>query len=261
MLVKAEDAQTIFPDHAPAGILAVDVCVRTLRPKSTTRAAEGFDALLVSALASMTAGEGAAKLGLATPEEVASDVETCKCQTLLGLTPLNQFRLPVREGGGWPKVQRRYQENYCCLDRNAVVSHQSSPFGRQGILTMTSTKETATWGPGVVGVATRQPRVDKIAVIGNTGEASVSTGLSGKRETGPDGGEFQGMQQPRGEGRSGREGADGATKDRDAPLGGGAEESGGGDQRVAPQMEAGHQQEEDKEERKSMVGCGRGGDE
>lgn len=88
---------------------------------------------------------------------------------------------------------------------------------------MTSTQETAAAGPGV-GTATRQPRVDKIAIIGNTGVARVSAGLSGKGETGPDGGEFQGMQQPRGEGRSEREGADRATKDRDAPVGGGDEE-------------------------------------
>lgn len=71
--------------------------------------------------------------------------------------------------------------------------------------------------------------------------ASAAAGLSGGRETRPDGGgEIQDLHRPRCEGGSMREGVDGASKYRVAPLGCDGEGS-AVEQRVALEQEAGHQ--------------------
>lgn len=69
-------------------------------------------------------------------------------------------------------------------------------------------------------------------MTGYTGVAIASAQPTREGEAGPDGGEFEGIQQPRDEGGSGREEADGATNGRVAPLVGKGEMS-GGEQRVA----------------------------
>ena len=50
------------------------------------------------ALASITAGDGAAAAGLSTPEEVAHDPTACQNQTYLGHEALRQAHLPIRKG-------------------------------------------------------------------------------------------------------------------------------------------------------------------
>lgn len=52
------------------------------------------------ALASMIAAGGTAKMGLANPEEMASGIEACKWQKLLGPEAPSQACLSIREGGG-----------------------------------------------------------------------------------------------------------------------------------------------------------------
>ena len=51
------------------------------------------------ALASIIAGDGAAAVGLPTPEEIAHDPTVCQNQTYLGRDALRQAHLPIREGG------------------------------------------------------------------------------------------------------------------------------------------------------------------
>ena len=45
------------------------------------------------------AGDGAAAVGLPTPEEVAYDPTVCQNQTYLGHDALRQAHLPIRDGG------------------------------------------------------------------------------------------------------------------------------------------------------------------
>lgn len=73
--------------------------LRTLQSKHVNPAGKDFDDLLEWALASMITGEEASSVGLANPEQVASDVEACKRLSLLGLEALSEARLPIREGG------------------------------------------------------------------------------------------------------------------------------------------------------------------
>lgn len=46
----------------------------------------------------MIAGGGSAKVWLASPDELASDVEACKRHTLLGSEALSEARLPICTG-------------------------------------------------------------------------------------------------------------------------------------------------------------------
>ena len=57
-----------------------------------------YDALVEWALASIIGGDGAAAVGLPTPEEVAHDPTVCQNQTYLGHDALRQTHLPIREG-------------------------------------------------------------------------------------------------------------------------------------------------------------------
>ena len=54
---------------------------------------------LPAAAPSIIAGDGAAAVGLSTPEEVAHDPTVCQNQTYLGYDALRQAHLQIREGG------------------------------------------------------------------------------------------------------------------------------------------------------------------
>ena len=73
--------------------------LRTVPPSITCRAAANYDALVEWASASIIAGDGAAAVGLPTPDEVAHDPTVCQNQTYLGHDALQQAHLPIREGG------------------------------------------------------------------------------------------------------------------------------------------------------------------
>ena len=73
--------------------------LRTVPPSITCQAAANYDALVEWALASIIAGDGAAVVGLPTPEEVAHGSTVCQNQTYLGHDALRQAHLPIREGG------------------------------------------------------------------------------------------------------------------------------------------------------------------
>lgn len=90
--------------------------LRILLPKAAikydTRGVEALDAPAEWSLASMMAEKGAAKVGLASFEEVTRDLDACKRSPLLGPDAQSQARLPIHEGGvlgGWPQNQRRFQ--------------------------------------------------------------------------------------------------------------------------------------------------------
>lgn len=109
VLVKMEDAQASFQIMRLSASTRLTFLLRPLPLSSTARAAGNFNAFLEWALVSMIAGEGANKVGLVRPEEVASGVETYNGQTLLGPEALSQARLAIPEGGAWPHKQRGYQ--------------------------------------------------------------------------------------------------------------------------------------------------------
>lgn len=69
-------------------------------------------------------------------------------------------------------------------------------------------------------MAAGQSTEDRTA-IGSKGVARAVAGKLGEGRTGPDGGKIQGVQRPRGERGSEREGTDGAINGRVAPLMGG----------------------------------------
>lgn len=52
--------------------------LHSLPPEISTHAAKDFNALLERALAPIIAGEEAVKMGLTSPEDVASDAQVCK---------------------------------------------------------------------------------------------------------------------------------------------------------------------------------------
>ena len=69
--------------------------LRTAPPSITCQADENYDALVEWALASIVADDGAAVIGLPTPEEVAHDPTVCQDQTYLGHEALRQAHLPI----------------------------------------------------------------------------------------------------------------------------------------------------------------------
>lgn len=79
--------------------------------------AEDFDALLSKVMASMIAGEGVAKVGLASPEKMAVDLEECKRQMLLGPEALSQARLAIRWGEVDLASTQIYGEQPTCDDK------------------------------------------------------------------------------------------------------------------------------------------------
>ena len=87
-LVPMEDAQASF-----------QILLRTVPPSIPCQAAANYDALVGWALASIIAGDGAAAVGLPTPEEVAHGPTVCQNQAYLGHDTLRQVHLPIREGG------------------------------------------------------------------------------------------------------------------------------------------------------------------
>ena len=98
-LVPMEDAQASFQILRLSATSRVSHLLRTVPPYITCQAAANYDALVEWALASITAGDGAAAAGLPTPEEVAQDHTVGQNQTYLGYDALRQAHLPIREGG------------------------------------------------------------------------------------------------------------------------------------------------------------------
>ena len=98
-LVPMEDAQASFQILSLSSTSRLSHLLRTVPPSITCQAAANYDALVEWALASITAGDGAAAAGLPTPEEVAHDPSVCQNQTYLGHDALRQAHLPIREGG------------------------------------------------------------------------------------------------------------------------------------------------------------------
>ena len=98
-LVPMEDAQTSFQILRLSATSRLSHLLRTVPPSITCQAAANYDALVEWALASVTAGDGAAAAGLPTPEEVVYDPTACQNQTYLGHDALRQAHLPIREGG------------------------------------------------------------------------------------------------------------------------------------------------------------------
>ena len=98
-LVPMEDAQASFQILRLSASCHLSHLLRTVLPSITCQAAPNYDALVQWLLASIIAGDGAAAVGLPTPEEVAHDPTVCQNQTYLGLDALRQPHLPIREGG------------------------------------------------------------------------------------------------------------------------------------------------------------------
>ena len=98
-LVPMEDAQASFQILRLSATSRLLHLLRTVPPSMTCQTAANYDALVEWALASIIAGDGAAAVGLPTPEEVAHDPTVCQNQTYLGHDALRQAHLPVREGG------------------------------------------------------------------------------------------------------------------------------------------------------------------
>ena len=83
-LVPMEDAQASFQILRLSATSCLSHLLRTVPPSITCQAAANYDALVEWALASIIAGDGAAAVGLPTPEEVAHDPTVCQNQTYLG---------------------------------------------------------------------------------------------------------------------------------------------------------------------------------
>ena len=98
-LVPMEDAQASFQILRLSVTSRLSHLLRTVPPCITCQTAANYDALVEWALASIIAGDGAAAVGLPTPEEVAHDPTVCQNQTYLGHDALRQAHLPIREGG------------------------------------------------------------------------------------------------------------------------------------------------------------------
>ena len=98
-LVPMEDAQASFQILRLSAPSRLSHLLRTVPPSITCQAAANYDALVEWALASIIAGDGAAAVGLRTPEEVAHDPNVCQNQTYLGHDALRQAHLPIQEGG------------------------------------------------------------------------------------------------------------------------------------------------------------------
>ena len=98
-LVPMEDAQASFQILCLSATYRLSHLLRTVPPSITCQAAANYDALVEWALASIIAGDGAAAVGLPTPEEVAHDPTLCRNQTYLGHDALRRAHLPIREGG------------------------------------------------------------------------------------------------------------------------------------------------------------------
>lgn len=62
----------------------------------------------------MIAGEVAAKVGLVSLKEVASDVQLCKRQILMGREGLRQACLPIREGRDGGSSSANIRERPTC---------------------------------------------------------------------------------------------------------------------------------------------------
>ena len=98
-LVPMEDAQANFPILRPSATSRLSHLLQTVPPPITCQAAANYEALVEWALAFIIAGDGAAAVGLPTPEKVAHDPTVCQNQTYLGHDALRQAHLPIREGG------------------------------------------------------------------------------------------------------------------------------------------------------------------
>ena len=98
-LVPMEDAQASFQILRLSATSRLSHLLRTVPPSITCQAASNYDALVEWALASIIADDGAAAVGLSTPEEVAHDPTVCQNRTYLGHDALRQAHLPIREGG------------------------------------------------------------------------------------------------------------------------------------------------------------------
>ena len=93
-----EDAQASLQILRLSATSRLSHLLRTVPPSITCQAAANYDVLVEWALASITAGDGAAAAGLPTPEEVAHDPTVCQNRTYLGHEDLRQVHLPIREG-------------------------------------------------------------------------------------------------------------------------------------------------------------------
>ena len=99
-LVPMEDAQSSFKMlRLLSSTSRLSHLRRTVPPSITCQAASNYGALVEWALAFIIAGDGAAAVGLPTPEEVAHDFTVCQNQTYLGHDALRKAHLPIREGG------------------------------------------------------------------------------------------------------------------------------------------------------------------
>ena len=97
--VPMENTQGSFQSLRLSAPSRLSHLLQTVPPSITCQAAANYDALVEWALASIIAGDGAAAVGLPTPEEVAHDPAVCQNQTYLGHDALRQAHLPIREGG------------------------------------------------------------------------------------------------------------------------------------------------------------------
>ena len=97
--VPMEDAQASFQILRLSATSRLSHFLRTVPPSITCQAAANYDALVEWALAFIIAGEGAAAVGLPTPEEVAHHPTVCQNQTYLGHDALRKAHLLIREGG------------------------------------------------------------------------------------------------------------------------------------------------------------------
>ena len=98
-LVPMEDAQASFQILCLSAASRLSHPLRTVPPSITCQAASDYEALVGWALASITAGDGAAAAGPPTPDEVAHDPTVCQNQTYLAHEALRQAHLPIGEGG------------------------------------------------------------------------------------------------------------------------------------------------------------------
>ena len=94
-LVWMEDAQASFQIWRLSAPSCLSHMLRTVPPSITFQAAENYDALVEWALASITAGDGAAAGGLLTSEKVAHDPTVCQNQTYPRHEALRQAYLPT----------------------------------------------------------------------------------------------------------------------------------------------------------------------
>ena len=98
-LVPMDNVQASFQILCLSSVSRLSHLIRTAPPSITQEASRHFDVLIVWALASIIAGDGAAVAGLPTSEEVANDPNVCRKQTFLGRKALRQVHLPIRERG------------------------------------------------------------------------------------------------------------------------------------------------------------------